>query len=100
MIKTLNSNVSGTKRGVSAKQILHRFPSVGYQICATSTFGHAWTTPKHTVVGSSLEDKECYRFLMIHEYWNCNINGGFLFINFTFVTRKRKDQSSPIEFVT
>ena len=53
MIKTLNLNVSVTKRDVAPKQRPHRFLSLGDHIHVTPTFEHAWSTPRHTVIGGS-----------------------------------------------
>ena len=53
VIKTLNLNVSGTKRNVAPKQRSDRFPSVEDHIHSTPTFEHAWTTLRHTVIGGS-----------------------------------------------
>ena len=53
VIKTLNLNVSRTKRDVALKQRINRFPSVGDHILASPTFEHAWATPRHTVIGGS-----------------------------------------------
>ena len=53
MIKTLDLNVSGTKRDVAPKQRPDRFPSIGDHIQVTPTFEHTWATPSHTVIGGS-----------------------------------------------
>ena len=53
MIKSLNSNVSGTKKDVAPKQRPDRFPSIGDHIHVTTTFEHTWATPRHTVIGGS-----------------------------------------------
>ena len=53
MIKTLNLNVSGTKRDVAPKQRLDRFPSIGNHIQVTPTFKYTWATPRYTVIGGS-----------------------------------------------
>ena len=53
MIKTLNLNVSGTKRDVAPKQRPDRFSSIGHHIQVTPTFEHTWATPRHTVTGGS-----------------------------------------------
>ena len=53
MIKTLNLNVSGTKRYVVPKQKPDRFPSTGDHIHVTPTLEHAWKAPRNTVVGGS-----------------------------------------------
>ena len=53
MIKTLDLNVSGTKRGVAPKQKPDRFPSIGDHIQFTPTFEHTWATPRHTVLEGS-----------------------------------------------
>ena len=72
MIKTLNLNVSGTKRDVAPKQRPHRFPSIGDHIRVTPTFEHTWATPCHIVIGGSEKSKECYQFLSVHGHLNCN----------------------------
>ena len=51
--KFLNLSVSGTKIDVAPEQRYDRFPFVGDQIYATSTFQQAWATPRHTVIGDS-----------------------------------------------
>ena len=51
--KTLNFNVSGTKRDVAPKQRPDRFSSVGEQNHINPTFEHALATPRHTVIGGS-----------------------------------------------
>ena len=53
MIKTLDMNVSGTKKDVAPKPRLDRFPSVGDHIQVTPTFEHTWATPRHTIIGGS-----------------------------------------------
>ena len=53
MIKTLDLNVSGTKRDVAPKQGPDRFPSIGDHIQVTLTFEHTWATPRHTGIGGS-----------------------------------------------
>ena len=53
MIKTLDLNVSGTKRDVAAKQRPDRFPSIEDHNQVTPTFEHNWATPRHTVIGGS-----------------------------------------------
>ena len=42
-----------TKRDVAPNQRPDRFPSVGDHIHVTPNFEHAWTTPRHTVIGGS-----------------------------------------------
>ena len=44
MIKTLDMNVTGTKRDVAPKQKPDRFPSIGDHIQVTPTFEHTWAT--------------------------------------------------------
>ena len=51
MIKTLDLNISGTRRDVATEQKPDRFPSIGNHIQVTPTFEHTWTTPRHTVIG-------------------------------------------------
>ena len=53
VIKTLNFNVSATKRDVAPTQRPNRFSSIGEQNHITPTFEHAWATPRHTVIGGS-----------------------------------------------
>ena len=53
MIKTLNLNVSRTKRDIAPKLKPDRFSSVGDNIHDTATFEHAWATLRHTVMGGS-----------------------------------------------
>ena len=53
MIKTLDPNVSGTKRDAAPKQRPDRLPFIGDYIEVTPTFEHTWTTPRHTVIGGS-----------------------------------------------
>ena len=53
MIKTLNLNVSGTKRDVVTYQRPDKFPSIGDHIHVTPTFEHTWGAPRHTVIGGS-----------------------------------------------
>ena len=53
MIKTLDLNVSSTKRDVAPKQRPDRFPSLGDHIQVTPTFENTWATPRHTVIGGS-----------------------------------------------
>ena len=72
MIKTLDLNVSGTKRDVAPKQRPDKFPSTEDHIQVAPTFEHTWATPRHTVIGDSWKSKECYRFLSVHEHSNCN----------------------------
>ena len=56
--KTLNLNVSETKRDVAPKQRFHRFPTVRDQIDATPTFEHAWASLRHTAIGGSYKSQE------------------------------------------
>ena len=42
-----------TKKDVAPKQRPNRFPSVSDHIHVTPNFEHAWTTPRHTVIGGS-----------------------------------------------
>ena len=51
--KTLNLDVSGTKRDVAPKQRSDRFPSVGDCIHVTPPFEYEWATSRHTVIGGS-----------------------------------------------
>ena len=51
--KFLDLNVSGTNRGVAAKQRYDRLPSVGDHIHAATTFECAWATPEHAIIGVS-----------------------------------------------
>ena len=60
MIKTLDLNVSGTKRDVAPKQRPDRFASIGDHIQITPTFEHTWANPRHTVIGGSRKSKEHY----------------------------------------
>ena len=53
MIKTLDLNVSGTKKDVGPKQKPDRFSSIGDHIQVTPTFEDAWATPRHTVITGS-----------------------------------------------
>ena len=53
MIKTLDLNVSGTKRNAVPKQKPDRFSSIRDHIQVTPTFEHAWATPSHAVIGGS-----------------------------------------------
>ena len=53
VIKTLNLNVSGTKRDVGPKQKPDRFLSIGDHIHVTPTFEHTWATRKHAFIGGS-----------------------------------------------
>ena len=53
MIKTLELNVSDTKRDVAPKQRPDKLPSIGDHIQVTTTFEHTWATPRHTVIGGS-----------------------------------------------
>ena len=53
MIKTLDLNISGTKRDVAPKQRPDRFQSIGDHIQVTPTFENTWATPRHTVIGGS-----------------------------------------------
>ena len=53
MIKTLDLNISGTKRDVAPKQTQDRFQSFGDHILVTPTFKHTWETTKHTVIEGS-----------------------------------------------
>ena len=53
MNKTLDLNVSGTKRDVAPKQRPDRFPPIGDHIQVIPTFEHSWATPRHNVIGSS-----------------------------------------------
>ena len=53
MIKTLDLNISGTKRDVAPKRRPDRFPSIGDHIQVTPTFEHTGATPRHTVIGGS-----------------------------------------------
>ena len=53
VIKTLNLNVSRTKRYVVPKQKPDRFPSIGDHIHVTPTLEHAWKAPRYTAVGGS-----------------------------------------------
>ena len=53
MIKTLNSNNSGTKRDVAPKQKPDRFPSIRNHIHVTPTFEDTWATLGHAVIGGS-----------------------------------------------
>ena len=53
VIKTLNLNVSRTKRYVVPKQKPDRFLSIGDHIHVTPTVEHAWKAPRHTAVGGS-----------------------------------------------
>ena len=38
---------------VALKQRPDRFPCIGDHIQVTTTFEHAWATPRHTVMGGS-----------------------------------------------
>ena len=49
VIKTLNLNISGTKRDVDPKQRPDRFSSVRELNRITPTFEHAYVTPRHTL---------------------------------------------------
>ena len=51
VIKTLNFNVWGTNGDVVPKHRPGRFSSVGKQNHITTTFEHAWATPRDTVIG-------------------------------------------------
>ena len=51
--KTMNLNVSGTKKDVASKQRPDRFPSVGDHIYDTPTFEYVSAIPRHTVIGGS-----------------------------------------------
>ena len=73
MIKTLNLNVSDTKRAVAPKQRPDTFLSIGGHIQVTPTFKHTWAIPRQTVIGGSQKFKEWYRFLRVHEHSICNI---------------------------
>ena len=53
MIKTLNLNVSGTKRDAAPKKISDRSPSVWDHIHVTPTVEHAWKTQRYDVIGGS-----------------------------------------------
>ena len=53
MIKTLDLNVSGTKRDASPKKISDRFPSIGDQVQVNPTFEHTLAAPTHTVIKGS-----------------------------------------------
>ena len=50
MIKTLDLNVSCTKRDVAPKERSDRFPSIGDHIQVTPTFEHIWATPRPIVI--------------------------------------------------
>ena len=53
MIKTLDLNVSGTKRNVAHEAKPDRFPSIGDHIQVTPTLMNTWTTPRQTVIRGS-----------------------------------------------
>ena len=53
VIKTLNLNVSRTKRYVVPKQKPDRFPSIRDHIHVTPTYEHDWKAPRHTALGGS-----------------------------------------------
>ena len=56
--KTLNLDVSETKRDVAPTQRSDRFPSIGDCIHATPTSEHVWATTRHTVIGGSQKSME------------------------------------------
>ena len=51
--KTLNLNVSGSKRDGTPKHKPDRFPSIWNHLVATPMLEQAWKTPRHTVIGGS-----------------------------------------------
>ena len=53
MIKTLDLNVSGTKKDVAPKKRPGRFPYVEDHIQVTPTFEHTWANPRYTLLGGS-----------------------------------------------
>ena len=58
MIKTLNLNVSGTKRDLTTEQKPDRFPSVGDHIHVAPTFEHTWET-QHILLQEVLRNLSC-----------------------------------------
>ena len=58
MIKTLDLNISGTKKNIAPKQRPDRFPSSGDHIQVTPTFEHTRVTPRHTVIKGQQSDKK------------------------------------------
>ena len=53
MIKTLDLDISDTKRDVDLKQRPDRFPSIGDHIQVSPTFEHTWATQRYNVIGGS-----------------------------------------------
>ena len=53
MIKTLDLNISDTKRDVAPKHRSDRFPSIVDHIQVTPTLEHTWAIPRHTGTGDS-----------------------------------------------
>ena len=53
MIKTLDLNVSRTKRDASPKKISDKFPSIEDQVQVNPTFERTWAVPTYTVIRGS-----------------------------------------------